>query len=314
MPDKGLAHLHLRLAGTGTLARVPKQSQLGLPAAEHLAYESACFERAQPSGHTPPLHAVLPPSPALPHGALIVEEIVGRPAHLPHDLPALVDALAALHTLPLPPTAQRAPLRDAADPLAALHDEIEAQATHLDAARLDPTVRQRIDAERTALARLVAAPARPRRTLIAFDGHPGNFIVDAQGRAWLVDLEKARYGYPALDLAHATLYTSTTWDVESRAVALTPEELDATHTRWAERVGADAAEREWIAPLRRAMALWSVTWCAKWRALSIAPPQSGGEDWSAALSEDALVAHVRERVEHYLSRKALGSVWGEAAG
>jgi hypothetical protein len=297
---------------------VPKQSQLGLPAAEHLAYEAACFQRAQPSGHTPRLHAVLPPSPALPHGALVVEEVVGRPAQLPYDLPALVDALAALHTLPLPPAAQREPLRDAADPLAALHDEIEAQATHLGAARLDPAVRQRIDAERTALARLVAAPARPRRTLIAFDGHPGNFIVDGQGRAWLVDLEKARYGYPALDLAHATLYTSTTWDVESRAVVLTPKELDAAQARWAERVGANADERAWIAPLRRAMALWSITWCAKWRALSAASPQSGidggGEDWSAALSEDALVAHVHERVEHYLSRRAMASVWGEAAG
>jgi hypothetical protein len=69
------------------------------------------------------------------------------------------------------------------------------------------------------------------------------------------------------------------------------------------------------------MALWSVTWCAKWRALSAAPPRAhdddgnrGGEDWSSALSEDALVAHVRERVEHYLSRQALASVWGEAAG
>jgi hypothetical protein len=125
----------------------------------------------------------------------------------------------------------------------------------------------------------------------------------------------------ALDLAHATLYTSTTWDVESRAVALTPEDLHAAQQRWAERVHADAEERAWIAPLRRAMALWSITWCAKWRALSAAPPRahrndggSGGEDWSAALSEDALVAHVRERVEHYLSREAMESVWGRGAG
>ena len=33
----------------------------------------------------------------------------------------------------------------------------------------------------------------------------------------LVDIEKARYSHPPLDLAHATLYTSTTWDVDSRA-------------------------------------------------------------------------------------------------
>jgi hypothetical protein len=318
MADKGLAHQHLRLVGTGALARVPKQSQLGLPAAEHLVYEAACFQRAQPCGHTPQLHAVLTPSPALPHGAIVVQEIVGRPAQLPHDLPALIDALAALHTLPLPAAPHRAPLRDAADPLAALRDEIEAQAAHLDAARLEAAVRRRIDAERAALASLVATPARPRSTLIAFDGHPGNFVVDAEGRAWLVDLEKARYGYPALDVAHATLYTSTTWDVESRAVALTPEELHSAQERWAERVHADMEERRWIAPLRRAMALWSITWCAKWRALSAASPRAAGdhsdsgEDWSVAMSQDALVAHVRDRVEHYLSPQAMKKVWGEA--
>jgi hypothetical protein len=47
----------------------------------------------------------------------------------------------------------------------------------------------------------------------------------------------------------------------------------------------------------------------------VAPPRANssgdGEDWSAALSEDALVAHVRERVEHYLSREGIERVWGE---
>jgi hypothetical protein len=313
LPDKGLAHLHLRLAGTGLLARVPKQSQLGLPAAEHLAYEAACFERAQPGGHTPRLHAVLAPSAALPRGALIVDEIAGRPARLPQDLPALVDALASVHTLALPGAARRAPLLDPADALAALQQEIVAQAAHLDAARLEPASRARIDAERRAFDRLVAAAARPKRALIAFDGHPGNFIVDANGRAWLVDLEKARYGHAALDLAHATLYTSTTWDIASSAV-LSPQALQAACERWAARVHADASERRFIAPLRRAMWLWSVTWCAKWRALSSHAPReaAGGEDWSAALSEDALVAHVRERVDHYLSAEIVQRVCDEA--
>lgn len=314
LPDKGLAHLHLRLAGTGRLARLPKQSQLGLPAAEHLAYEAACFERAAPSGHTPRLHAVLAPDAALPRGALIVDEIVGRPARPGADLPALVDALAALHTLALPVPAARAPLADPADALAALRQEIDAQAAHLDAARLDPRARARIDAERRAFERLCAAPARPRRTLIAFDGHPGNFIVDAQGRAWLVDLEKARYGHPAVDLAHATLYTSTTWDLASRAVLTLPA-LRAGCERWAARLHGGADERRWIVPLRRAMWLWSITWCAKWRALSPRAPQpgaTGGEDWSAALSEDALVAHVRGRVDHYLSHGAVQHVCEEA--
>jgi hypothetical protein len=75
LTDTGLAHLHLRLFGTGWLARVPKQSQIGLEAAAHLAYEAACFERASGSGHVPRLHAVLPPAPGLPRGALLVDEV-----------------------------------------------------------------------------------------------------------------------------------------------------------------------------------------------------------------------------------------------
>jgi hypothetical protein len=314
LPDKGLAHVHLRLTGTGLLARLPKQSQLGLGAADHLAYEAACFARAQPGGHTPRLHATVAPTPALPLGALLVDEIVGRPAQLPRDLGALVDALASLHALPLPPAHARTPLRDAPDPLIALRDEIDTQAAHLDAAGLDGVARARIDAERRAFDALCAGPARPRRTLIAFDGHPGNFIVDDAGRAWLVDLEKARYGFPALDLAHATLYTSTTWDVASHAV-LGTDDLLAACERWAARVQAGADERRWIVPLRRAMWLWSVTWCAKWRALSAQAPHggdAGGEDWSSALSDDALIAHVRERVDHYLSREIVERVCDEA--
>ena len=314
LADTGLAHWHLRIPGTGWLARVPKQSQVGLLPDAHLAYEAACFERAQAGGRSPRQHGTLPPSPALPHGALLVDEIVGRPARLPADLPALVEALAALHRLPLPALRDRAPLQSAPDPLRALCDEIEAQAVHLDHAGLVPAARARIDAERDALARHCAGPARPRTTLIAFDGHPGNFVVDAQGRAWLVDLEKARYGHPALDLAHATLYTSTTWDVASHAV-LSAAEVASACDLWCERVGADAAERAWIVLLRRAMWLWSVTWCAKWRALSDRPPataRQGGEDWSAALSEAALVAHVRDRVDHYLSREVIDRVCDEA--
>jgi hypothetical protein len=56
-------------------------------------------------------------------------------------------------------------------------------------------------------------------------------------------------------------------------------------------------------PLRRAMWLWSMTWCAKWRVLSGAGAKadSDGEDWAADNSEAALIAHVRGRVDHYLA-------------
>ena len=270
MPDTGLAHDHVRLGGTGWIARLPKQSQMQLGAAENLAYQAACFERASASGHAPRLDAVLPPSEALPRGGLIVEEIDGRPARLPGDLPAIMAALAMIHALPVPEAPARPPLLDPADPLTDLLEEIDTQAAYLPAAHAD--TRAIIERHLKALRDLAGAAARPPQRLISFDAHPGNFLITPSGRAVLVDLEKARYSAPPLDLAHATLYTSTTWDVASHA------------------------------PMRRAMWLWSMTWCAKWRVLSDADAQAGqdGEDWASDKSEAALIAHVRTRVDHYL--------------
>lgn len=304
LPDTGLAHRHLRLVGTGWLARVPKQSQMGLQAEAHLAYEAACFERAAGSGHSPRLHAVLPPSPGLPRGALLVEEVPGRPLQLPADLTALATALAGLHALPLPD--DRSPLLDPPDPLAALATEIDTQARHLPAAGLEHAAQAQIGQEQDRLRRLVQQSARPPRHLIAFDAHPGNFLLHPDGRAVMVDLEKARYGPAPLDLAHATLYTSTTWDRHTHSVLDDRQLLQATG-RWlqalAERGVDPAAERPWVAPMRRAMWLWSITWCAKWRAQSRRPAdaRAAGEDWSADLSTAELVAHVKDRVDHYLS-------------
>ncbi len=310
LPDKGLAHDHVRLQGTGWLARIPKQSQLGLTAQHNLDYQRACFERAAASGHTPVLHGVLPPSEPLPRGALLVQAIEGCPVRLPQDLPKLAIALAALHALPLPEAATRAPLLNAADPLQALVQEIDAQASHLEMAGLPAPVLIAIERERRRLHACASEFERPARCLIAFDAHPGNFIVQRDGEAVLVDLEKCRYAFPGLDLAHATLYTSTTWDVDTQAV-LSVDEVLGFHAAWAQAVGRLAAgAAAWHGPLRRAMWLWSITWCAKWRALSAAAARNGadGEDWSGERSEVALVAHVRDRVDHYLSAEVVGVV------
>jgi hypothetical protein len=318
LTDKGLAHHHVRLAGTGLLARLPKQSQMGLDAAANLAYEAACYRRAAPSGHAPRVEDVLPVSAALPRGALLVQEIVGRNARLPEDLPAIGAAFAAIHALPLPePAAERAPLLDPADPLRALHAEIDAQGAYLDAAALAGDVRALVERERERFVRNCGQAALPPRRLIAFDGHPGNFLIEAaSGRAMLVDLEKARYGLPPLDLAHATLYTSTTWDVDTRA-KLTPGQVRSFYEAWQARSDSElgSALRPWFVPLRAAMWLWSITWCAKWRVLSPRAARQGadGEDWSHDHSSDDLIAHVRDRVDCYLGRAAVQRVVDELA-
>ena len=326
LKDKGLAHDHVRLCGTGVLARIPKQSQLQLGAQDNLAYLVACFERASVAGHAPRLNGVLPPSPHLPRGALLVEEIVGRNAVLPGDLGLIVQALASIHAMPLPKVAQRHPLINAPDPLKAMLDEVTEQARHLPAAAVGREVESVIEEELARLQKACAQSARPQRHLIAFDGHPGNFIIRGTAtlhgstqsaslaEAVLVDLEKCRYSYPGFDLAHATLYTSTTWDLDSHAV-LAVEDVLAAYATWSATLGTQTADatQAWHVPLRRAMWLWSVTWCAKWRALSgyAAHASADGEDWSAENSGSALVTHVRGRVDHYLSPAVVGQVLEE---
>jgi hypothetical protein len=314
---KGLAHDHVRLVGTGWLARIPKQSQMRLSATDNLVYQQACFSRASPAGHAPSCLRLIQACDALPRGALIVEEISGRAAHLPQDLPLMAASMAAMHRIALPPEQQAAPLLYAPDPLQAMWDEIQAQAAYLPRAELAGAVSVQIQLELEQFQALCQRSARPLRRLIAFDGHPGNFVIgQAAGkeRAYLVDLEKCRYSYPGFDLAHATLYTSTTWDTDSTTV-LSVDDVLSAYGAWGTQVDSTLAQdaQRWHLPLRRAMWLWSVTWCAKWRVASRAAAASGGdgEDWSAQNIEATLAAHVRERVDHYLSAGGIAIVRSE---
>lgn len=307
MPTTGLAHDHIRLNGYKLLARVPKQSQMALDAESNLTYQAACFTRAAAGGHTPRLHAVLPVSHELPMGALIVDEIDGAALPLPDGIDALAQALAALHTLPLPAGDDRSPLKNPLNALADTFSEVLEQSAFIAAADLAYEAEAQIREELVAAGGLLSRTDQPPVTLIAFDAHPGNFLLAADGRAVLVDLEKARYGVPAFDLAHATLYTSTTWDVASYA-ELTADQVAGFYAAWFAAVPAELADAitPWLLDLRRMMWLWSVTWCAKWRVRSQHAALQGDragrstEDWSAELSDPALIAHVADRVDHYL--------------
>ncbi len=320
LTTKGLAHDHVEVAdfelsGRRVLLRVPRQSQWGLPPADNLAYQAACFERVSVSGHAPRLFGTLPPTPEVPLGALAVERIAGRPPRLPQDLPALAEAMARVHALPMPPEAERRPLADHHDPVAGALAEIEAQATYLDAAGIAAESRQLLEAEldwaRAFATRMAAeAPAQPR-SLVLTDTHPGNFLITPQGRAVIVDLEKALYGSPGIDLAHATVYSSTTWDPDSHAI-LSPAEVAAFYRDYLDILSAtagcerSAALAPWLLPLRRLLVLRALTWCAKWRALQNSRATgSSTENWSAENSDPALVTHVAGRVAHYLSAATL---------
>lgn len=306
--DKGLAHLHIRLLGSGQLLRIPKQSQLDLAPKAHLAYEATCFRVVSQSGVTPVLRHVLPVCDALPKGALIVDAIEGRPARLPGDLPAICRSLAAIHRVPTT-SEDGAALYAPQDPLRSMIDEINRQALHLSTLAASTETLDLL-ASQLEWARLTPfSQERPSCSLITFDAHPGNFLIDEYGKAWMVDLEKCRISYPGFDLAHATLYTSTTWDVDSCSV-LSVEDIARAYLEWEEGAIHRRQHRAWHVPLRRLMWLWSMTWCAKWLALSSAKKQNAGaeQDCSDTNNASALDDHVRERTRHYLDPSVIRRV------
>lgn len=269
MRVKGIAHDHVRVIGRSAVVRVPKLSQWDLAPAEALAYEAAAFRRAAPSRHTPQLLAVIEPDDALPFGALVVAEISGRAPRLPGDLGAIATALAAIHRLPLPAEGDRAPLAYHRDTVAGTLQRIETQAAFLDRLDIAAAARAAIEDE-LVWARQFATAMRGLEQPIALvmtDTHPGNFLVGAHGRAVFVDLEKALYGSPAIDLAHATLYTSTTWDPDC-ARALAFADVAAFYRHYLDLLdrGRRDALRPWCTPMRRLTWLRTITWAAKWLA------------------------------------------------
>lgn len=314
MRVKGLVHEHIRVRGRGVVLRVPHWSQFGLAPADNLAYQTACFERAAPSGATPRLRGVIPIQPGLPYGALVVDDIVGRAPRLPDDMGAIADCLAAIHKVPVPPEEGRAPLFVHADPVAGALDFIDRQAAYLPDSGIAADARRQIDDE-IAWARAFAAEAKGRDhpiTLVGTDTHPGNFLVDDGGRAVFVDLEKALYGSPAIDLAHASIYTSTMWDAEI-ATPLDPADVHRFYDRYLGLVPEDLAERlrPWLTPLRRLTWLRTTTWCAKWTVESTAADQSDGQQssgWAARRRDPALIGAVRARIADYFDPKTIARI------
>jgi aminoglycoside phosphotransferase (APT) family kinase protein len=192
--------------------------------------------------------------------------------------------------------------------------EIERQAAYLEAAELAPAARAELEAELAwarGLRARVAGTAQPVR-LVLTDTHPGNFLIRPDGTAVIVDLEKALYGAPGTDLAHATLYSSTTWDPDTWA-DLSTDQLAVFYRRYLDGLDPDQAVelRPWLVAMRRITFLRALTWCAMWSvehrrsARADAHAADAAADWSAENTDPAVIAHVAERVAEYLRPETL---------
>jgi aminoglycoside phosphotransferase (APT) family kinase protein len=310
LPATGTAHGHVRLAD-GRLARVAYAHEGDASATGRLHAQAAAFRHLEPAGRTPRLHDVVDPRPGLPGGALIVDFIDGRAPRLPDELGLMVDTLARIHALPLPPASS--PIPRQSNPFLETLEGVELNAMRfLDKAVPDLQARAEIADELRAM-RMIA-PALGRKvqplTVALADTHPGNFIVDRAGIAWFVDLEKVHVGSPAIDLAHATLPTSTLWhpDVGKR---LTGEEVRGFHEAYFVRIGATAAAalQPWLLPMRRLTWLRTTLFMARWRVETRAPRDpSNSSQWSDAGLDPRMKAHIDARIDECFSPSVIREI------
>ena len=293
LATKGLNHAHIGIEGNGMLLRLPRLSAFGFAPDENLSYQSACFSRAGPSKVVPKLHGRIAPQHGIPWGALVVGRIAGDTPKLPEHLPLIAWSLAAVHSLPVPE--RTSPLLVHDDPVRATLEVIAAQAGFLDDAGIEAESRRQLDEEiDRALRDVPTAPGHPV-TLVGTDTHPGNFLIDRQHQAIFLDLEKMLYGSPAIDLAHATIYTSTMWDPDI-ATALTAGQTAQFHDAYFDALPAELADRirPWTEAMRRLTWLRTMTWFAKWRVES-----AGGASWSAALRRSGRRTALETRFNDY---------------
>jgi aminoglycoside phosphotransferase (APT) family kinase protein len=313
LPATGTAHGHVRLPD-GLIARVAYAYEGDAGAAARLDTQAAAFRLMASSHCTPLLHDVLPPRLGLPGGALIVDRIVGRAPLLPRDLGAIATSLAAMHSVETPTVAS--PIPHQKNPFLETLEIVEQGAMRfLDKAVQDPGARAEI-ADELQLIRGMALTLgkQPQPLTIALaDTHPGNFIVDSEGIAWFVDLEKVHVGSPAIDLAHATLPTSTLWHPDVGQI-LSQGQVAGFYAQYLARVGeARAAELEpWLMPMRRLTWLRTTMFMARWRVQTGSPrdPNDPGQ-WSDAGLEPAMKAHLQARIDQCFEREAIRAIRAE---
>ena len=267
LTTKGITHDHWKVGNSSYLLRIPKMSQWDMKPSKQLVYESTAFQRASKSGHCPNVIATIPICEKLRRGALLVEFINGRPPRLPDDLSAISDAFSAIHKLPLPAPNKRKPLQHHIKPIAEMLKVIEEQSTFLSKAKLSKRASKEIQEELIWAENLKnqGEPEIPL-CLVGTDTHPGNFLIDIKGKAWFVDLEKALYGIPHIDLAHATLAVSTGWDPDC-ATKITTEHVSNFYRHYNMKMHHLKPKEffSWAINFRRLTWLRTMTWFARYQ-------------------------------------------------
>ena len=242
------------VTGQELVLRINTGSQMHLE--NQIGYEFSALKNLEPSGRTP---MALFCDPVM--NCLVMEYLPGRPLRYETDLPSAAGIFADIHSLPIP---EDCTLLEPDNPLVAIIEECRQMVSHYYSwEQADPQVIRLLETlEKEISSRDLSAPVGIRKCIVNTEVNSGNFLINPNGRSYLIDWEKPLISEPAQDLGHFLVPTTTFWKTD---VILTPEDIRHFVTCYQQAVdGRFETEslRERLPLYFTVTCLRGVTWCA----------------------------------------------------
>lgn len=250
------------ISGEKLILRINQGSQMHLD--NQIEYEANTLKLLKDTGRTPRLYYVDGSKKYLDKGILVMEYLPGVALDYEKDLMKAADILVDIHRQALP---KDSGLIEAGEGFSFVLDECEEMFKHYTGSKYaDKDIENRIR-------RLLdQGLAMSKSGEVHFDGlykclintelNSTNFLINEDGKNYLIDWEKAVLGFPAQDIGHFLAPTSTFWKTD---IILTKAEIDDFITRYIEKAGRyfdTKGIRESALAFIKINCLRGLSWCA----------------------------------------------------
>ena len=247
------------ITGKRLVLRVSTASQMHLE--RQAEYEYFALKDLEPSGRTPRAVFCDDSKKQLPYGVTVMEWLPGAPLNYQRDMGTAAEILADIHSLKVPESTRI--IRRKA-PAQGIYDECLTMAQHyLEWDRADKRVCGLID---TLITETGGLPLKETSgapvCIVNTELNSGNFLINSDGKSYLIDWEKPLLSEPAQDLAHFLVPTTTFWKTDT---ILTPEETATFADNYTAAVGDrmdTSTVRERLPLFFKVTCLRGITWCA----------------------------------------------------
>ena len=250
------------ISGEKLILRINQGSQMHLES--QIEYEANTLKLLKDSGRTPRLYYVDGSKKYLDKGILVMEYLPGVALDYEKDLMKAADILVDIHRQPLP--VDNGLIRTGTG-FSFVLDECEEMFKHYTESKyadkdIENRIRHLLDMGWKMSKSGEVSFDELYKCLINTELNSTNFLINEGAKSYLIDWEKAVFGYPAQDIGHFLAPTSTFWKTD---IILTKSEIDDFITRYiekAERHFDTNGIRETALAFIKINCLRGLSWCA----------------------------------------------------